>query len=186
LHRILFTLKEGFGPQVPGVGTLFGAWKQYENVLLGFRMLVPDRFTLMSEDSTVVWTFQPVDETGAMDKPLSIYVNYAPIPGVDSKRVFDANKGAIESQIAGNGSVYDFFEAIDPYDNGAGSVHGFWYKESPKSDPDEIHRWHAGLYGNEAAYTVGCTGAWSLFEAWGPAFEAVIHEFVLVPVSHAQ
>jgi len=185
MHRIQFTLKEGFGPQVPGVGTLFRAWKQYENVAIGIRALVPEPFLLTSEDSTVAWAFQPLDETGALGQPLSIYVNYAPLPGVDPKLVFDANKAMVESQTAENFPVYDSFEELDRYDNGAGPVYGFWYKECPKADPDEIHRWHAGVYGNEAAYTVGCAGAYRLFEAWGPALEAVIREFKLVPVPHA-
>ncbi len=118
-----------------------------------------------------------------LEPALTIYVNWVWMPDVSSAILFDTNKKSDTQNIKSPDPDYKDLVVMDKksgYAIEGGSA--YWYKETDKSDPNEIHRWHIKAYGNKSAYTIGLCGTYKQFEKWGPVYEQVVKSFKLVPL----
>jgi len=142
---------------------------------------IPVEFTLHDKGATTDWIGPQVDGGGAM-----IYINAAPLKGVPSQVVYNANfKSKQEDR--------NYTEVVPvKVKFGNKTVPAFRCKEanhkpgSPDSKaPDDIHRWHLFVFGNEMVYTLGFTGPFSAFQAnkLQSAFEPVIQAVELIAIT---
>jgi|GEM_PF-2307781 len=182
------------------VGVAFGQSGEFVETEVpeyGYAFDLPKEFELLEEiDKTTSWMFQPGAGGGAVggmlksripggiaggggaDSALSIYVNWTWMPDVSSSTMFNENKKSDLQNINSPDPDYTDLIVLDGFEGGS----AYWYKEVDKDDPEEIHRWHIKMYGNDSAYVVGLTGVYRQFEEWGPIYEEVVHSFRLIPL----
>ncbi len=153
----------------------------YSDNYNGFKLKIPVEFTLHDKGATTDWIGPQVDGGVAM-----IYINAAPLKGVPSQVVYNANfKSKQEDR--------NYTEVVPvKVKFGNKTVPAFRCKEanhkpgSPDSKaPDDIHRWHLFVFGNEMVYTLGFTGPFSAFQAnkLQSAFEPVIQSVELIAIT---
>jgi len=154
----------------------------------GYAFKLPKEFELNGKiDNTTDWMYQPSSVGGALggftglgggkEPALSIYVNWVYMKDVASKQLFDINKKSDMDAIKAPNSKMKDLKVLTV----KGGL-GYWYKESDKEDPNEIHRWILKLFGNKSFYTIGLCGTYKQFEKWGPIYEQVIPSFQLIPL----
>jgi len=137
-----------------------GDHEPYTDTFNGFSLDVPVEFEILEPGQTTNWTGPILDE-GAT----SIYVNAAPLPGVDSGMLQQTYRQQYE-----NDSFYTDVQLLTvPYGNG--SVPALRTREvdtkrgtNTQKSPDDIHRWHLIVFGNERVYTWGFTGMFQTFQ----------------------
>ena len=184
------------------VGAAFGQSGEFVDVEVpeyGYAFMLPSEFSMDGElDKTTSWLYQPgaggsaggavggmlssripggLGGGGGLDSALSIYVNWTWMPDVSSSTMYTENKKSTLQNI--NSPDPDYIDLVELSIDGG---YAYWYKEENKDDPEEIHRWHIQMYGNDSAYTVGLCGVYRQFEEWGPIYEEVVHSFRLIPL----
>ncbi len=155
----------------------------------GYAFQLPKEFTLEGGkiDSTATWSYRPASVGGAPGTPagtggskepaLTISVNWVSMDTPGSSQLFQINrKTDVDAVKAPNAKIKDLTDLT--IKNG----YGYWYKETDKSDPEQIHRWIIRLFGNKGVYTIGLAGAYRQFDTWGPVYEQVIDSFQLIPL----
>jgi hypothetical protein len=154
----------------------------------GYAFKLPKEFKIEGKiDNTTTWMYQPKSVGGMIggvagigggkEPALTIYVNWVFMETPGSKQLFDINKKSDMDSIKAPNSKMKDLKVLTIKDG-----FGYWYKESDKSDPTEIHRWIVKLFGNKSMYTIGLAGTYQQFEKWGPIYEQVIASFVLIPL----
>ena len=122
-------------------------------------------FTLGSKGQTTDWQGPILDGSGTL-----IYINAAPIPGVAPQTLYNANFQQYQQD-----RFYTEVEPVDIFFVEAGKdpvrVPAFRAKEVNNQRgtrdsklPDDIHRWHLFVFGNERSYTLGFTGSFQTFQ----------------------
>lgn len=126
----------------------------------GFSVDVPVEYTLNGKGQSTDW-IGPIVDGGAV----SIYVNAAPLPGVDPYTLQQTYKQQYEQ----DRFYTEVVETTVPYGNS--TVPALRVKEvnnqrgtRDSKAPDDIHRWHLFVFGNERVYTWGFTGMFETFE----------------------
>ena len=141
---------------------------------------IPTEFTLDEPGQTTNW-LGPILDNGAV----GISVNAAPLPGVDSNMLQQTYRQQYEAD-----SFYTNVEMVTvPF--GDGSAPALRAEEvtnkrgtNISKAPDDIHRWHLIVFGNERVYTWGFTGMFQTFQdndVQG-TYEAVINSVELVSI----
>ncbi|MEM8715974.1 MAG: hypothetical protein AAF268_06995 [Cyanobacteria bacterium P01_A01_bin.3] len=151
----------------------------------GFALDVPTEFTLGNNGQTSDWQGPILDGSGTL-----IYVNAAPIPGVPAQMLCDANFQQYQQD-----RFYTEVEPVDIYFEVEGQqpvrVPAFRAKEVDNQRgsrdsklPDDIHRWHLFVFGNDRTYTFGFTGAFQTFQDNDvqALYDDVISSVRLVPI----
>ncbi len=157
-----------------------GNYTDYSDSYNGFKLKIPTEFKLHERGATTDWTGPLLDNGSA-----SIYINAAPLKGVPSKVVYDANfKSKKEDR--------NYTEVVPvKVKLGSKTVYAFRCKEadhkpgSPETKAsDDIHRWHLFVFGNETVYTMGFTGPFASFKAnkLQKTYEDVIKSVELIPI----
>lgn len=157
-----------------------GNYSEYLDDYNGFKVDIPEEFTLSNQGQTTDWT-GPIINEGAV----SIYVNAAPLPGVDPGTLQQTYRQQYEED-----RFYTDVETLSvPYgdrmvpalrarevDNRRGS--------RDQKAPDDIHRWHLFVFGNERVYTWGFTGMFQTFQdnEVQTLYEDVISSVELIPI----
>lgn len=122
-----------------------------------------------------------------LEPALTIYVNWVWMPDVATATLFNANKKSDMDNI--NSPDPDYRDLIVMDKKAGYAIEGgsaYWYKETDKSDPAEIHRWHIKAFGNKSSYTIGLCGTFGQFEKWGPVYEEIVKSFKLIPLEAAK
>jgi hypothetical protein len=119
---------------------------------------------------------------GGLESAVSIYVNWAWMPDVDSKTMYNANLKQVKDDIDSPDPDYRKVQHFDKKKGYKYEGLTFWYQEVDKDAGDEIHRWHIKSYGNKSAYVIGLCGTYEQFKEWGPKYEKVIKSFELIPL----
>jgi hypothetical protein len=171
--------QENSGSAAGGDG-FSGDTVSYADDFNGFSVTVPVEYELESPGQTTNW-IGPILDGGAV----GIYVNAAPLPGVDPYMLQQVNKQQYEQD-----SFYtDVVETTVPY--GSGEVLALRVKEgnnlrgtNTEKGPDEIHRWHLLVFGNDRVYTWGFTGMYKTFDDNDvqALYEDVIESVQLIPI----
>jgi hypothetical protein len=154
----------------------------------GYAFKLPKEFKLDGKiDNTTTWMYQPSSVGGMLggvagigggkEPALTIYVNWVYMESTPSQQLFNINKKSDSDAIKAPNSKMKDLKVLTV----KGGL-GYWYKESDKEDPNEIHRWILKLFGNKSSYTVGLCGTYKQFEKWGPIYEEVINSFELIPL----
>ena len=151
----------------------------------GFAMDIPVEFPLTTSGQTTNWTGPILDGSA-----VSIYINAAPIPGVSAQTLYDANFQQYQQD-----RFYTDVEPVEAYYIEEGQepvrIPAFRAKEVDNrrgsrdmKAPDDIHRWHLFLFGNERTYTYGFTGSFQTFQDGDvqEIYEVVIDSAHLVPI----
>jgi hypothetical protein len=157
-----------------------GNYTDYSDTYNGYKLKVPTEFKLNDKGATTNWTGPLMDGGSA-----SIYINAAPLKGVASKVVYDANfKSKKEDR--------NYTEVVPVKVNfGGKTAYAFRCKEAnhKPGSPEEkgagdIHRWHLFVFGNEMVYTMGFTGPYASFKGnkLQATYEAVIKSVELVAI----
>ncbi len=131
----------------------------------GFALDIPSEFSLGDNGQTSDWQGPILDGSGTL-----IYVNAAPIPGVPAQTLYDANFQQYQQD-----RFYTDVEPVEIYFEAEGQqpvrVPAFRAKEVDNQRgsrdsklPDDIHRWHLFVFGNDRTYTFGFTGAFQTFQ----------------------
>ena len=158
-------------------------WPEYQSPKYGFALRVPPGFRLVDEDKTTTFQFQPgADGSQELEPGLLIYVNWTWMPDVPSKTMYEVNRKSDLQNMSSPDPDYHDLVIFDRKKGHAWDGNAYWYKEVDKEDPAEIHRWHAKLYGNKSAYTVGLTGNFGQFSTWAPVYEKVVKSIRLIPI----
>ncbi len=137
-----------------------GNYAEYLDDYNGFRVNIPEEFALHNQGQTTDW-IGPILDEGAV----GIYVNAAPLPGVDPGTLQQTYRQQYEDD-----RFYTDVQTLSvPYgdrmvpalrarevDNQRGSRN--------QKAPDDIHRWHLFVFGNERVYTWGFTGMFQTFQ----------------------
>lgn len=157
-----------------------GQAEEYLDDYNGFKVDIPVEFELQTDGQTTDWT-GPILDGGAV----SIYVNAAPLPGVASgtlqqtyRQQYEEDRFYTDVQLTtvpyGDGSVPAM--TVREVDNRRGT--------RDQKAPDDIHRWHLFVFGNERVYTWGFTGMFQTFqdEEVQALYEDVIASVELVPI----
>ncbi len=157
-----------------------GNYAEYADTYNGFKLQIPTEFKLKERGATTDWLGPLMDGGSA-----SIYINAAPLKGVPSKVVYEANlKSKKEDR-----NYTDVVPVQVKYGNK--TVYAFRCKEvnhkpgSPEEKaPDDIHRWHLFVFGNEMVYTMGFTGPYASFKAnkLQPTYDVVIKSVELIAI----
>lgn len=121
---------------------------------------------------------------GGLEPALSIFVNWVWMPDVDSKTMFDTNLEQTRQNANSPDPDYTDIVVFDKEKGFEWEGYAYAFKEVPKEEDDEIHRWHIKAFGNKSAYTVGLAGTYGQFKEWGPIYEEVVKSFELVPMKN--
>ncbi len=157
-----------------------GQVSQYSDTYNGFRLNIPSEFTLHEKGATTDWT-GPILDGGAA----TIYINVVEMKGVPSKTLYDINLKSKKDDRA--------YTDVVPVKVrfGKTTVPAFRCKEatnrtgSPdEKAPDDPHRWHLFVFGNDRFYTCGFTGTYATFKAGRlqATYEKVLASLELIPV----
>ena len=158
-------------------------WPEYESPKYGFALRLPPGFRVVEEDKTTTFQLQPgADGSQPLEPALMIFVNWTWMPDVPSKTMFDVNRKSELQNMSSPDPDYRDLVLFDRKKGYAWDGNAYWYKEVDKTDPSEIHRWHAKAFGNRSAYTVGLTGTYGQFAKIGPDYEKVVKSFRLIPI----
>ncbi|MBN2223427.1 MAG: hypothetical protein JW765_01995 [Deltaproteobacteria bacterium] len=142
----------------------------------GYAVAIPVEFFLDGTVSdTAAWTYLPDSSTVPPGPALTIWVNRVQIQTPGSRQLFDINK---KSDTDAAGAPDAPIKDLTVLDIRGG--YGYWYKESDKTDPAEIHRWVVKVFGNGGVYILCFSGPSAEFAAWEPVFERVIGSFTLI------
>lgn len=137
-----------------------GTYSEYVDDYNGFKVDIPEEFALNTQGQTTDW-IGPILDDGAV----SIYVNAAPLPGVDPGTLQQTYRQQYEQD-----RFYTDVQTLTvPY--GDRTVPALRVREvdnrqgsrDPKA-PNDIHRWHLFVFGNERVYTWGFTGMFQTFQ----------------------
>ena len=146
----------------------------------GFQVSIPAEFALDVSGQTTNWT-GPILNSGAV----GIYVNAAPLPGVSSGTLLQT----YQQQYEQDRFYTDVVATTVPY--GDSTVPALRVREvnnrqgsRDEKAPDDIHRWHLIVFGNERVYTWGFTGMYQTFQdnLVQDMYEDVIGSVELVPI----
>jgi hypothetical protein len=160
---------------------LSGEAQPYLDDYNGFKLDVPKAFKLHDKGQTTDWT-GPILDGGAT----TIYVNAAPLPGVDPYMLQQTYKQQYEQ----NRDYTDVVATTVRYGNS--TVPALRVKEAnnrsgtrDEKAPDDIHRWHLFVFGNDRVYTWGFTGMYKTFkeERVQDLYEEVIGSIELVTIA---
>ncbi|MEM8602663.1 MAG: hypothetical protein AAGF24_02350 [Cyanobacteria bacterium P01_H01_bin.121] len=126
----------------------------------GFKVDVPTEYKLEADGQSTNWS-GPILDGGAV----SIYVNAAPLPGVSPQTL----QQTYRDQYLADRFYTDVVTTTVPYGNT--TVPALFVKEvdnrrgsREQKAPDDIHRWHLFVFGNERVYTWGFTGMFETFQ----------------------
>ena len=173
-------------PSVAASGAVFsGQSSPYLDDYNGFAIDIPAEFTLGNNGQTTDWQGPILDGSGTL-----IYINAAPIPGVPAQTLYDANFQQYQQD-----RFYTDVEPVEIYLEAEGQqpvrVPAFRAKEVDNQRgsrdsklPDDIHRWHLLVFGNDRTYTLGFTGAFQTFQDNDvqAVYDEVISSVRLVPI----
>jgi len=146
----------------------------------GFRLDVPVEFALNQQGQTTDW-IGPIINDGAV----MIYVNAAPLPGVDPHTLQQTYRQQYEADRA----YTDVEPATVPY--GDGTVPALRVREAnnrpgsrDEKAANDLHRWHLFVFGNGRVYTWGFTGMYQTFQEnhVQALYEEVVSSVELVPI----
>ncbi|MEB3213481.1 MAG: hypothetical protein VKL39_19185 [Leptolyngbyaceae bacterium] len=165
-----------------------GEYGEYLDDYNGFSVDIPVEFELSSPGQTTNW-IGPILDEGAV----GIYVNAAPLPGVSAatlqetyRQQYEADRFYTDVQtlsVPYRGCVTPSNEVcmvpalrVREVDNQQGT--------RTQKNPDDIHRWHLFVFGNERVYTWGFTGMFQTFqdEEVQATYEEVISSVELVSI----
>ena len=162
-----------------------GEYSTYADDYNGFAIDIPAEFAIGNNGQTTDWNGPILDGSGTL-----IYVNAAPIPGVSSQTLYDANFQQYQQD-----RFYTDVEPVEVFfvDEGKEPVRvpAFRAKEvdtqrgtRDSKVPDDIHRWHLLAFGNDRTYTMGFTGAFQTFQdnEVQDVYEQVIDSVKLIPI----
>jgi len=158
-----------------------GNYTDYSDTFNGFKLRIPAEFKLNNRGATTDWSTTAIIDGGAA----SIYINSAPLKGVPSKVVYDANfKSKKEDR--------NYTEVVPvTVKHGNKTAYAFRCKEanhkpgSPEEkDAGDIHRWHLFVFDNQMVYTMGFTGTYAAFKGnkLQSTFEPVIKSVEIIPI----
>jgi hypothetical protein len=126
----------------------------------GFKVNIPTEYELTADGQTTDWT-GPILDGGAV----SISVNAAPLPGVSPQTL----QTTYRDKYLQDRFYTDVVTTTVPYGNG--TVPALMVKEvdnrrgsREQKAPDDIHRWHLFVFGNDRVYTWGFTGMFETFQ----------------------
>ncbi len=157
-----------------------GEYSAYLDDYNGFKVSIPAEFELSTQGQTTNW-LGPILDDGAV----GIYVNAAPLPGVDPGTL----QATYRQQYEQDRFYTDVQTLSVPYgdrmvpalrvrevDNRQGS--------RDQKAPDDIHRWHLFVFGNDRVYTWGFTGMFQTFQdnEVQALYEDVIASVELIPI----
>ncbi len=154
---------------------------EYLDDFNGFKLKVPPGFKLDSKGLTTTWIRMPSGGSGAA----TIYVNAAELKGVSSQVLYNAHL----QQYKNNSSYTEVVPMKVKF--GKKAALALRVKEinnvpgtRDQKGPEEIHRWHLFVFGNQRTYTWGFTGSFSDFQNGSlPAiYEDVIKSVELVTI----
>ncbi len=158
-----------------------GSYTDYSDTYNGFKIKVPAEFKLNNRGATTDWS-----TTSSIDGGVAtIYINSAPLKGVASKVVYEANlKSKKEDR--------NYTEVVPvTVKHGNKTAYAFRCKEanhqpgSPaEKGPGDIHRWHVFVFDNQTVYTMGFTGTYAAFKGnkLQSTFETVIKSVEMIPI----
>ncbi|MEO1519566.1 MAG: hypothetical protein AAFU78_02150 [Cyanobacteria bacterium J06633_2] len=157
-----------------------GEYSEYLDDYNGFKVSIPVEFEILSPGQTTNWTGPILDE-GAV----GIYVNAAPLPGVSAATLQETYRQQYEAD-----RFYTDVQTMTvPY--GDRNVPALRVREvnnrqgtRDQKAPDDIHRWHLFVFGNERVYTWGFTGMFQTFqdEEVQATYEDVIGSVELISI----
>lgn len=157
-----------------------GEYDEYLDDFNGFSVNIPTEFALQSPGQTTNW-IGPILDDGAV----GIYVNAAPLPGVSSGTLQETYRQQYEAD-----RFYTDVQTMSvPY--GDRMVPALRVREvdnrqgtREQKAPDDIHRWHLFVFGNERVYTWGFTGMFQTFqdEEVQATYEEVISSVELISI----
>lgn len=150
---------EGDSPSSSFAG-FSGESSEYLDDYNGFKVDIPSEFDLSTQGQTTDW-IGPILDDGAV----SIYVNAAPLPGVAPgtlqqtyRQQYEEDRFYTDVEMTtvtyGDRTVPAL--RVREVDNRRGS--------REQKAPDDIHRWHLFVFGNERVYTWGFTGMFQTFQ----------------------
>ena len=156
-------------------------YSAYSDSFNGFSVDIPTEFNLTTEGQTTNWIGPVLDEGAVM-----IYVNAAPLPGVAPGTL----QQTYYQQYENDRFYTDVQKVTVPY--GDGMVPAIRAKEvdtqqgtnTPKG-PDDLHRWHLIVFGNDRVYTWGFTGMFQTFQdnEVQDVYETVINSVELISIT---
>ncbi len=148
-------------PGITQVVAQASGFTEYLDDLNGFKLKVPPGFKLDSKGLTTTWIRMPGDGGGAA----TIYVNAAELKGVSAKVLYNAHL----QQYKGNSSYTEVVPTKVKF--GTKTALALRVKEinnipgtRDQKGPEEIHRWHLFVFGNQRVYTWGFTGPFAEFQ----------------------
>ncbi|MEB3355856.1 MAG: hypothetical protein VKK04_03965 [Synechococcales bacterium] len=169
------------GPAAAAEFTGFsGEFTNYLDDYNGFRLNVPVEFALNQQGQTTDW-IGPIINDGAV----MIYVNAAPLPGVDPQTL----QQTYRQQYEANRDYTDVEPTTVPY--GDGTVPALRVREAnnrpgsrDEKAANDLHRWHLFVFGNQRVYTWGFTGMYQTFQEnhVQALYEEVVSSVELVPI----
>jgi len=164
----------------PASQQLSGKFSEYVDSYNGYKLKVPVEFQRGDRGATTTWQGPLMDGGSA-----SMYINAAPMKGVPSQTVYEINlKSKKEDR--------NYTEVVPvKVKFGNKTVPAFRCKESNRrpgspdmKSPEDIHRWHLFVFGNEMVYTMGFAGPFASFQAnkLQTTYDPVIQSVELVPI----
>ncbi len=160
-------------------GAFSGQVSEYSDTYNGFRLKIPAEFQLHEKGATTDW-IGPILDGGSG----TIYINVVEMKGVPSKTLYDINLKSKQ----GDRNYTDVVPVKVRFGNG--TVLAFRCREarnrpgSPdEKAPDDQHRWHLFIFGNDRFYTCGFTGMYASFKAnrLQATYEQVLGSVELIP-----
>ncbi|MGB3496424.1 MAG: hypothetical protein WBA57_27100 [Elainellaceae cyanobacterium] len=167
-------------PSATSFSGFSGEASEYVDDYNGFQVSIPAEFELGVSGQSTNWT-GPILNDGAV----GIYVNAAPLPGVDSGTLLQT----YQQQYEQDRFYTDVVATTVPY--GDSTVPALRVREvnnrqgsRDEKAPDDIHRWHLFVFGNGRVYTWGFTGMYQTFQdnLVQETYEDVISSVELVPI----
>ncbi|MBI3929520.1 MAG: hypothetical protein HY319_28515 [Armatimonadetes bacterium] len=158
-----------------------GKYTEYTDTYNGYKLKIPVEFVLHEKGASTDWTGPLINGMAT-----SMAVNVVEMPRVHPQTLYDANLTSMKDD--------RFYTEETPVKVkfAKKTALGFTCKEvntqrgttDPKT-PDEHHRWHLYVFGNDRAYTCGFSANFKTFQDGEvqPVYREVIKSFELVPAA---
>lgn len=182
IFSVLFTSSFVFsqGSDEPQKDGFSGKGAFYTDTYNGYKVFIPEEFTLSSKGATTSWMGARYKGNG-----LGMSVNFTPMTDVSSQAMYDINFKSYKK----NRDFTDVVPVKVKY--GTKTVPGFRVKEVNHNsgnpdlkEPSDIHRWHLFAYANGGAYQVSVSGPFQGFQenAFQKQYDVVMKTFEIIPM----
>lgn len=151
----------------------------YENEKYGYRLDVPDGFTMRGDwGMQTSWIYLPdeKDKFEAAIFPIISVIAYEIPKRFSAVSLYNTKMKKVQEMIAEKGSGYEDLETLT-----VEGGYALMFKEVNTDDDQALNHWYVKVYGNGREYTIEISGTRQQLRERRSEFKHVVESFGLIP-----